>query len=309
MPSGGGSIGRRLKSASGRTTSPRRCKGSASTRILRVRVRPAAARTLADAGPHRALAGDDPFGAARRERVRAAAHAQRSAARGAAVAALVANSRRAQGLPAAAAEDQAARDRGHRAGLGRRLPLCRAGSSRSASSLLLFVHEMGHVVALRREGIKASAPMFMPFMGAVIWAARSATTRSPRRASGSPARCSAPPAPRRPSRSPASHPQPTARGARLLRLPPQPLQPAAGRAARRRARDGGDGAVDVVPRLRRAGRAAAAHAQPDPADHRAARGLRALRRWKLRKRARSSRPPTTASRRATACWSARSTSA
>jgi Zn-dependent protease len=34
--------------------------------------------------------------------------------------------------------------------------------------VLLFVHEMGHVVALRREGIKASAPMFIPFLGAVI---------------------------------------------------------------------------------------------------------------------------------------------
>ena len=37
---------------------------------------------------------------------------------------------------------------------------------------LLFVHEMGHVIALRREGLKASAPMFIPFLGAVI-AARS----------------------------------------------------------------------------------------------------------------------------------------
>jgi Zn-dependent protease len=35
---------------------------------------------------------------------------------------------------------------------------------------LIFVHEMGHVIALRREGIKASAPMFIPFMGAVITA-------------------------------------------------------------------------------------------------------------------------------------------
>jgi Zn-dependent protease len=35
---------------------------------------------------------------------------------------------------------------------------------------LIFVHEMGHVFQLRREGIKASAPMFIPFMGAVIWA-------------------------------------------------------------------------------------------------------------------------------------------
>ncbi len=34
--------------------------------------------------------------------------------------------------------------------------------------VLLLVHEMGHVIALRREGIRASAPMFIPFMGAVI---------------------------------------------------------------------------------------------------------------------------------------------
>jgi Zn-dependent protease len=35
---------------------------------------------------------------------------------------------------------------------------------------LLFIHEMGHVIALRREGIRASAPMFIPFMGAVVGA-------------------------------------------------------------------------------------------------------------------------------------------
>ena len=34
---------------------------------------------------------------------------------------------------------------------------------------LLFVHEMGHVIALRREGIKASTPMFIPFLGAAIF--------------------------------------------------------------------------------------------------------------------------------------------
>jgi Zn-dependent protease len=34
--------------------------------------------------------------------------------------------------------------------------------------LLLLVHEMGHVIQLRREGIKASAPMFIPFLGAVV---------------------------------------------------------------------------------------------------------------------------------------------
>ena len=34
--------------------------------------------------------------------------------------------------------------------------------------LLLFVHEMGHVFQLRREGVDASAPIFIPFVGAVI---------------------------------------------------------------------------------------------------------------------------------------------
>jgi Zn-dependent protease len=34
--------------------------------------------------------------------------------------------------------------------------------------LLIFIHEMGHVIQLRREGVKATAPMFIPFMGAVI---------------------------------------------------------------------------------------------------------------------------------------------
>ncbi|MDQ6835993.1 MAG: site-2 protease family protein [Actinomycetota bacterium] len=34
--------------------------------------------------------------------------------------------------------------------------------------VLLLVHELGHVIALKREGIKASLPMFIPFLGAVI---------------------------------------------------------------------------------------------------------------------------------------------
>ncbi len=37
---------------------------------------------------------------------------------------------------------------------------------------LLFVHEMGHVLAIKAEGGKASLPFFIPFMGAMI-AARS----------------------------------------------------------------------------------------------------------------------------------------
>ena len=35
--------------------------------------------------------------------------------------------------------------------------------------VLLFVHEMGHVIQLRREGIEASAPLFIPFLGAAVW--------------------------------------------------------------------------------------------------------------------------------------------
>jgi Zn-dependent protease len=33
---------------------------------------------------------------------------------------------------------------------------------------LLLIHEMGHVIQLRREGIKASAPLFIPFLGAYV---------------------------------------------------------------------------------------------------------------------------------------------
>jgi Zn-dependent protease len=37
--------------------------------------------------------------------------------------------------------------------------------------VLLFVHEMGHVIQLRREGVMdASAPVFIPFLGALVWA-------------------------------------------------------------------------------------------------------------------------------------------
>jgi Zn-dependent protease len=34
--------------------------------------------------------------------------------------------------------------------------------------VLLLLHEVGHVIQLRREGIPASAPLFIPFLGAVI---------------------------------------------------------------------------------------------------------------------------------------------
>ena len=34
--------------------------------------------------------------------------------------------------------------------------------------LLLLIHEMGHVFQLRREGVPATAPMFIPFLGAFV---------------------------------------------------------------------------------------------------------------------------------------------
>ena len=34
--------------------------------------------------------------------------------------------------------------------------------------LLILVHELGHVVELRRQGVPASAPLFIPFLGAVV---------------------------------------------------------------------------------------------------------------------------------------------
>jgi Zn-dependent protease len=34
--------------------------------------------------------------------------------------------------------------------------------------LLMFVHELGHVIALRLQGVKASAPMFIPLVGAFV---------------------------------------------------------------------------------------------------------------------------------------------
>jgi Zn-dependent protease len=35
--------------------------------------------------------------------------------------------------------------------------------------LMIFVHEMGHVLEIRRQGLKATAPLFIPFLGAAIF--------------------------------------------------------------------------------------------------------------------------------------------
>lgn len=34
---------------------------------------------------------------------------------------------------------------------------------------MIFIHEMGHVIEIRRQGLKATAPIFIPFLGAAIF--------------------------------------------------------------------------------------------------------------------------------------------
>ena len=117
--------------------------------------------------------------------------------------------------------------------------------------LLLLLHEMGHVIQLRREGVEASAPMFIPFLGRRDLGQVAGQGRRGRGA-------------RRAGRADPGHDRDAdpagalARDgrrllarARLHRLLPQPLQPAAGRAAGRRPRDGRALAVGLVRRLRR----------------------------------------------------------
>ena len=42
--------------------------------------------------------------------------------------------------------------------------------------LLIFVHEMGHVLELRRQGVPASAPLFIPGVGAFVRMHQNAAT-------------------------------------------------------------------------------------------------------------------------------------
>jgi Zn-dependent protease len=41
--------------------------------------------------------------------------------------------------------------------------------------VMIFIHEMGHVLEIRRQGMKASAPVFIPFIGAAIFQRQHAT--------------------------------------------------------------------------------------------------------------------------------------
>ena len=181
-----------------------------------------------------------------------------------------------QGAAAAAAEGQAADDVGLDARLRRRLRADLGLEFAAGFVALLFIHEMGHYIQLRREGVKPSGMVFIPFLGAAVG------TRSLGGSALAEARVGlAGPDPRlaRHGRAAADRGRDRRRllaRARVHRLLPQPLQPAAGRPARRRPGDGGDGAVDVVRRLRRDGRAVLHLAEPDPDADRPARRLRDL---------------------------------
>lgn len=46
----------------------------------------------------------------------------------------------------------------------------------AALIVMIFVHEMGHVVEIRRQGMAATAPIFIPFLGAAIFQREHPTT-------------------------------------------------------------------------------------------------------------------------------------
>ena len=133
--------------------------------------------------------------------------------------------------------------------------------------VLLFVHEMGHVLEAKRQGLPVSAPVFIPFMGALItlkemphnaWHEAKLAIAGPIVGSaGALALLLAGVA--FDSRAP--------EGARVPRLLHQPLQPAAGGAARRRPHRRGAASAVLAGRVPRAARALHLAAEPDPDHH------------------------------------------
>ena len=121
--------------------------------------------------------------------------------------------------------------------------------------LLIFVHELGHVIELRRQGVPASAPLFIPFLGAVI----GMKELPGRRLEGGAGRA------RRPDPRVGRRGGVLDRGrgarlrapgrARVRRLLPEPLQPDPDRAARRRPRGGRAASGVLVRRAPADGRA------------------------------------------------------
>ena len=107
--------------------------------------------------------------------------------------------------------------------------------------LLLLVHEYGHVIQLRREGVKdVSAPVFIPFLGAAIWSkslGRDAAAEARVGLAGPILGSLA--ALRRASACYAATGNNLFLRAGLHRILPEPVQPAAGGLPGRRARRGG----------------------------------------------------------------------
>ena len=118
---------------------------------------------------------------------------------------------------------------------------------------LLFIHEMGHYIQLRREGVKPSGMVFIPFLGAAVGARSLGGSALAEARVGLAGPILGSLACLIPAGAVDRHRRGVLAGARVHRLLPQPLQPDPGRAVRRRPRDGGDGAVDVVRRPRRDG--------------------------------------------------------
>lgn len=54
--------------------------------------------------------------------------------------------------------------------------LLRGPEFAAALVVMIFVHEMGHVVEIRRQGMQATAPVFIPFLGAAIFQRQHPTT-------------------------------------------------------------------------------------------------------------------------------------
>ena len=142
--------------------------------------------------------------------------------------------------------------------------------------VLIFVHELGHVLELRRQGVPASAPLFIPFLGAVIgmkqlpddaWKEARVALAGPDprvgRGGGLLARCGG-------EWLGAPH------GARVRRLLPQPVQPDPDRAARRRAGGRCAPSGDLARRPADDGRPRGREPEPDPDHHRHPRRARAL---------------------------------
>ena len=103
--------------------------------------------------------------------------------------------------------------------------------------LLLFVHELGHVAVAKYQGLPVSAPVFIPFMGALIlmkempqnaWREAQIALGGPILGALGAAACWG---------LGEAHGLRSPGRARLRRLLPQPLQPHPGAAARRRPRD------------------------------------------------------------------------